>query len=90
MREESTFPDTRKHNRSTYTEGCRCKRCKKAAAFYQRQRRQANADGGHVPDHVHGSANGYTYWGCRCIACMDAYGARMREFYDRRKERAAL
>ena len=90
MREEAVFPDTRRHNRSTYNEGCRCERCKSAAASYQRQRRQANAGGGLVPEHAHGSANGYTYWGCRCIACGDAYGAKMREFYSRRKQAAAV
>jgi hypothetical protein len=35
---------------------------------------------------THGTATGYAYHGCRCVACTRAQRARMREYRKRRTD----
>ena len=62
-------------SRRTYYAGCRCQMCVDAHAYYKRamrkQRRERLAR--EVPDHVHGTVNGYNNYNCRCDRCMTAY-----------------
>lgn len=54
-----------------YNYGCRCDDCKEANRDRYREakrRRLARP----VPDHVHGSWNGYSNYGCRCSECLVA------------------
>lgn len=59
------------HNASTYgNHKCRCRECRSDAvrkhkAWCDRMRRN-------VPEHVHGSENGYTNYRCRCAPCTKA------------------
>lgn len=40
-----------------------------------------------IPDHVHGTTNGYNYWGCRCGPCGDAASAARDASRARAKEK---
>lgn len=42
-----------------------------------------------VPDHVHGSDNGYTHYDCRCNPCTEAHRAFRRDYYARNESAAA-
>ena len=62
------------HNRWLYKKGCRCDVCRADAAAYERERYWAD---GHTPrkgsgELKHGTARGYRYHGCRCLACLNS------------------
>lgn len=38
---------------------------------------------GPVPDHVHGTANGYGNYGCRCPDCREAHRRKMKNYRKR-------
>lgn len=62
-----------KHDLSTYNnKGCRCDICRAAnraasAAFRERHASEP------VPDHVHGTENGYCNYRCSCERCRRAH-----------------
>jgi hypothetical protein len=39
-----------------------------------------------VPDHVHGTANGYSYWRCRCQKCLSAKAKKEWDYRESRIE----
>lgn len=60
---------------SGYRKGCRCDECKQA----ERERWQRSRDrrrNGPVPEHVHGTWNGYSNYGCKCLDCLEACRAQ--------------
>jgi hypothetical protein len=59
---------------------CRWKR-KRQRIYEQRQRWRAAP----VPDHVHGTANGYVSYGCRCELCSAANAAVQQKHRQRKK-----
>lgn len=62
----------KRHGRSRYRwHGCRCARCRKAEADYQREYR-ARRTSESVPDFAHGSRYGYVKLQCRCDRCRQA------------------
>lgn len=66
--------------------GCRCDRCKKAAARARSHRRwDANRrlKNGEVTV-VHGKTSTYTYWGCRCDECKEAIRVYYADLRDRK------
>lgn len=79
-----------------YNAGCRCPDCRGAYSKYhwarqwERAGRRRLVDGRLVATEaaVHGSANTYTNWMCRCEPCTTAQRERMRQ-YKRRYRRAA-
>lgn len=63
---------------SGYRHGCRCDECKAA----NREQQQAARDrrlNRPIPEHVHGTWNGYANYNCRCDRCLDACRARYPE-----------
>lgn len=47
------------------------------------ERRQAVVE---IPDHVHGTVEGYTNYKCNCEACREANTAYHREYRRRQKD----
>lgn len=41
-----------------------------------------------APTQAHGTTNGYTNYGCRCVACTEAHAAERRAQRRRRKQAA--
>lgn len=72
-----------------YRKGCRCGKCKTAnyRANKRWRDRQANQP---VPEHVHGSLNGYKVYGCRCDPCKARKKRADQEARDRRVRVAKL
>lgn len=56
---------------------CRCDECRKAYYALGETPRERRRNGP-TPPKVHGTWNGYSNYGCRCQACLDA----CRETYD--------
>ena len=67
--------------RYCYIEGCRCGKCKRANAEYQRR---ANARRAQQKPRVHGRST-YVNYGCRCDNCTTDHSAAMKRNYERRK-----
>jgi hypothetical protein len=63
--------DPRHGTERGYSAGCRQFCCKRAHAEYNAQRKVTRKEKG-IPDHVHGSRNGYVNFDCRCDACKIA------------------
>lgn len=59
--------------RSTYVYGCRCEECTEAHRVYCAQRRWSGVLADKPDDPRHGTPSGYTNYGCRCLACRQAY-----------------
>lgn len=70
---------------TAYVGGCRCRRCKRAHARYNRERRDliAGAIALNPSDPAHGTLHGYNYYGCRCPRCRAASATRSRARTDR-------
>lgn len=71
-------------SRSCYMRGCREPGCRAENTLAMQTNRLLAADRP-VPEHVHGTHNGYAYWGCRCDACRTAKARHNREYRARRK-----
>lgn len=65
--------------------GCRCPECRRGNLLRKQEsdRRRASRP---VPDHVHGTENGYTNYSCRCRRCKDNWAAVCRARYLKSKE----
>jgi len=64
---------------SGYNRGCRCEECMQA----NRENHYAWVAKVHsrpIPEHVHGSVNGYGNYGCRCRPCTDAHVAKCKVY----------
>lgn len=72
--------------RHAYNKGCRCKLCTEIATITHQRQIEDNRKKS-IPNHVHGTANGYRYWSCRCTPCTRAHTADCKAFHDRRKNR---
>lgn len=58
---------------------CRCSACRQANRDASRvSRENAKKHPERMPEHAHGTVNGYNYWCCRCKSCLDAH-SRDRE-----------
>jgi len=68
-----------KHGRiySYFKLRCRCPECR-AVAMVATKKYKANRIKRGVPDHVHGTPNGYHNYDCRCQPCTKAYSAYKR------------
>jgi len=64
--------------RANYNAGCRCPSCRSANASYFWDLRERNR-GLEVPEHVHGSINGYVNYCCRCELCKAASRRRRQK-----------
>lgn len=54
-----------------YDKGCRCDECK--AAYRERAREaKERRKSRPIPEHVHGTWNGYANYDCRCSRCLAA------------------
>lgn len=55
-----------------YNRGCRCEKCVTAIRAYwkAKQRRLRSSE---IPEHIHGTVNGYSNYGCRCDQCLAAW-----------------
>ncbi|MCW2899003.1 MAG: hypothetical protein JWO67_1268 [Streptosporangiaceae bacterium] len=76
-----------KHNRASYTHGCRCDTCKAANARYAKERiagmgRQKVKKRLNGIEITHG-ASGYANWACRCETCTKAWTAHCQPAADR-------
>lgn len=70
-----------------YGSGCRCDECKAAQSAYAKKRReQKQAWPVSIPEHVHGTKNGYTGHSCRCDPCRDAHRQYKNELNARTRE----
>lgn len=69
-----------------YVMGCRCRRCTRAHARYNKNRREllARAIELNPNDPAHGTLGGYNYYGCRCERCRAASAERNQQRSDRR------
>lgn len=63
--------DVRHHSEKGYSAGCRLQCCKDAHTAYNRLMKIARIARG-IPDHAHGTANGYNNYNCRCTPCQVA------------------
>lgn len=88
---------------SRYRQGCRCDDCRAAKTREQRKWRADNpekvyrgakalrdrkrADPSLIPEHVHGTENGYGNYKCRCDECTRAWSAASIARYRRRREK---
>lgn len=80
-----------KHGASQYRAGCRCEVCRDGHRIHQQRLREA-ARWKEIPESVHGTANGYGYWDCRCEFCRAAKRAanhRDNPIYKARRRAAA-
>lgn len=65
-------PDDERHGSERgYSAGCRQFCCKRAHAEFNAIRKQIRIARG-IPEHAHGTTNGYSNYDCRCDACMIA------------------
>lgn len=89
----------RKNGRGSIIVVCRkCKRSKerayrkahraKMSALYAAERARARATGLDPDDPRHGTKNGYGYYGCRCVECVDANSTAARVTRLRKKAKA--
>lgn len=86
---------TRQHGRNTtYTRGCRCDECRRAASDYQHGQRHLRYAartfvGGRwiapVPEVRHGSVDVYRNHGCRCVSCTRANREHLAAYRARRR-----
>lgn len=59
----------------SYDKGCRCDECKEA--FRERAREaKGRRLSRPIPEHVHGTWNGYSNYNCRCPRCLAACQAK--------------
>lgn len=58
-----------------YLRGCRCSECKEANRESRRKARERRLNRP-IPEHVHGTWNGYANYNCRCMECLNACRAR--------------
>ena len=63
--------DPRHNTENGYQAGCRQECCRVAHRLYAAERKRARIAAG-IPDVIHGTANGYTNWDCRCDRCQVA------------------
>lgn len=54
-----------------YAAGCRKPCCREAHRIYSQHKKEERIARG-VPDHVHGTRNGYNNYGCHCDKCQIA------------------
>lgn len=66
-----TSNDPRHGTERGYCAGCRESCCRVAHARYNAVKKAERIARG-VPDHVHGTPNGYANYACRCDACQIA------------------
>lgn len=73
--------------------GCRCEDCrskgkewKRALPSRQRRYKRDFIEGRVVPDSVHGTPSGWSYWRCGCEACRE--NARLSDAKQRAKRKA--
>lgn len=63
--------DPRHHTEKGYSAGCRQQCCKDAHTKYNRAMKVARIARG-IPEHAHGTHNGYNNYDCRCTKCQIA------------------
>jgi hypothetical protein len=66
MRED----DPRHGSENGYSAGCRQFCCRLAHTQYNAERKRIRKANG-IPEHVHGTPNGYVNFDCRCGPCKD-------------------
>ena len=71
MRPSLRDDDPRHGSNRGYQAGCRKFCCRLAHAAYNAERKMARGAQG-VPEHVHGTRNGYVNYSCHCDRCQVA------------------
>lgn len=78
-RPKDTSPYPHGENRGWWR-GCRCVECVTAIRAHWKKKRDEIREKP-IPDHVHGTVNGYNNFMCRCELCLAAW----QTTYDRNK-----
>jgi hypothetical protein len=77
------YGDVRHGSERGYAAGCRQDCCRLPHRRYTRIKKAERIAKG-VPEHVHGTANGYNNYGCRCDLCQVA---AVKSVAQRKKKR---